>query len=233
MPAAESLLAPRPSRSTAVGGVVVVSPSFFGYEHDIVEAFRAERADVQLLAPDSPPPDVRQVRGHPLTTSGVAGILERVRTPTMGAQDRDDFRISLAGVQEKIAFLRDGTRWMIPEGTTPTTHIFKRPLGELPNGIDMTDSVENEHLCLTLARFMGFDAARTSIETFEDQPALIVERFDRRSRPDGGHSRHLPRRLGRRGKHRLVSAHDGGRCRRHRPGDPFPSRRPHLAGPAR
>ncbi|WP_244129833.1 HipA N-terminal domain-containing protein [Burkholderia gladioli] len=47
-----------------------------------------------------------------------------------GARDPDDdFRISLAGAQEKDAFLWWNGRWMKPRGATPTTHIFKLPLG--------------------------------------------------------------------------------------------------------
>lgn len=84
---------------------------------------------IQLLPPDAPAPDVRLIRGHPLTERGVAEVLERVQSPTMGEQDRDDFRISLAGAQEKTALLWRAKRWTIPEETTPTTHIFKLPMG--------------------------------------------------------------------------------------------------------
>jgi serine/threonine-protein kinase HipA len=41
----------------------------------------------------------------------------------------DDFRISLAGAQEKDAFLWWDGKWMKPRGATPTTHIFKLPIG--------------------------------------------------------------------------------------------------------
>ncbi|MEA7604836.1 hypothetical protein ONJ17_27825, partial [Salmonella enterica subsp. enterica serovar Agona] len=39
-------------------------------------------------------------------------------------------------------------RWCLPEGNTPTTHIFKLPLGLVGNmQADMSTSVENEWLC--------------------------------------------------------------------------------------
>ncbi len=37
---------------------------------------------------------------------------------------QDDFRISVAGAQEKTALLRMGEQWCIPQGATPTTHII-------------------------------------------------------------------------------------------------------------
>jgi serine/threonine-protein kinase HipA len=37
----------------------------------------------------------------------------------------------------------------------------------------------NEHLCLTAARVLGLPAANTRIETFEDETAIVVERYDR------------------------------------------------------
>jgi serine/threonine-protein kinase HipA len=39
---------------------------------------------------------------------------------------------------------------VLPSGTTPTTHILKPAIGRLPNGMDLTDSIENEHFCLRL-----------------------------------------------------------------------------------
>lgn len=68
---------------------------------------------------------------------------------------QDDFRISVAGAQEKTALLRMGEQWCIPQGATPTTHIIKLPIGEIkqPNAtLDLRESVDNEYLCLALAR---------------------------------------------------------------------------------
>lgn len=51
-------------------------------------------------------------------------------------REENDFRISVAGAQEKTALLRIGNDWCIPKGITPTTHIIKLPIGEIrqPNG---------------------------------------------------------------------------------------------------
>ena len=56
--------------------------------------------------------------------------------------------MSVAGVQEKTALLFHEGQWMRPIGTTPTTHILKPQVGEIPTAfgrIDMAASVDNEH----------------------------------------------------------------------------------------
>lgn len=66
-------------------------------------------------------------------------------------REENDFRISVAGAQEKTALLRIGNDWCIPKGITPTTHIIKLPIGEIrqPNAtLDLSQSVDNEYYCL-------------------------------------------------------------------------------------
>jgi serine/threonine-protein kinase HipA len=93
-------------------------------------------------------------------------------------RDRE-FRISLAGAQEKTALLHLDGKWHVPHGTTPTTHILKPQLGVLPNGIDMSHSVENEHFCMGLASGFGLPVAKTQVLDFAGRRVLAVERFDR------------------------------------------------------
>ena len=98
----------------------------------------------------------------------------------------DDFRISLAGAQEKHAFLWWQGQWMKPRGATPTTHIFKLPLG-LIGGMqaDFRGSVDNEWLCLRILKAYGLPVANAEIATFGRQRVLVVERFDRVVSSDG------------------------------------------------
>ncbi|EFU3955238.1 type II toxin-antitoxin system HipA family toxin [Escherichia coli] len=73
-------------------------------------------------------------------------------------REENDFRISVAGAQEKTALLRIGNDWCIPKGITPTTHIIKLPIGEIrqPNAtLDLSQSVDNEYYCLLLAKELG------------------------------------------------------------------------------
>ncbi|HNP61452.1 MAG TPA: HipA domain-containing protein, partial [Nitrospirales bacterium] len=62
----------------------------------------------------------------------------------------------------------------------PTTHIFKKPIGRLPNGLDLSNSVENEYYCLKLASAFGLPVAQADMYTFGNTQALVIERFDRR-----------------------------------------------------
>jgi len=80
---------------------------------------------------------------------------------------------SLAGAQPKMALHRQGDRWGIPSGRTPTTHILKPPIPELAG------FAENEHFCLRLAREVGLPAANSAVMRFADEVAFVTERFDR------------------------------------------------------
>ncbi|WFU85617.1 HipA domain-containing protein [Bradyrhizobium sp. CIAT3101] len=68
--------------------------------------------------------------------------------------------------------------WVKPHSTTRTTHIFKTQIGKLPNGTDLSNSVENEYCCLKLADAFGLPANRAHIATFGKTTALLIERFD-------------------------------------------------------
>ncbi len=62
----------------------------------------------------------------------------------LGMVDDVDFRISLAGAQEKTALLWHQGQWQRPSGSTPTSHIFKLPIGRIvQNNIDLSESCEN------------------------------------------------------------------------------------------
>jgi serine/threonine-protein kinase HipA len=147
---------------------------------------------VQLLPEGQAPEDIRHIRGEALTESDVATLLRA--TPVAGAGDEaSDLRISLAGAQEKTALLWHEGGWQRPLGATPTTHIFKLPLGRVGNFQgDLSTSVENEWLCSRIVAAFGLPIAHTEIGLFEDQKALIVERFDRRLASDGSHWLRLP-----------------------------------------
>lgn len=139
---------------------------------------------VQLLPPGQPPQDVQSIQFRRLDEAGVARMLRGVTAaPIPGAAqaDADDFRISIAGAQEKTGLLWHGGQWCIPTSSTPSTHIFKLPLGLVGNmRADMHQSVENEWLCMQLLQAFGIPVASTSIQRFEEQRVLVVERFDRR-----------------------------------------------------
>mgnify|MGYP000039707971 FL=1 len=121
-----------------------------------------------------------------LEDSEIAEIIRNLPSAPLGIRADGDreFRISIAGAQEKTALLwNEG--WCLPQGTTPTTHILKSELGKLANGLDMRRSVENEHFCMKLCQALGLEVANSQIVDFEDVRVLAIERFDRIRSQDG------------------------------------------------
>ncbi len=140
---------------------------------------------IQLLPEEAEAPDVRRLEATPLKDGDIERRLTAVLQPSSSAADDGSFRISIAGAQEKTALLRYHGEWLEPKGATPTTHIFKFPLGHLPRGIDMSTSVENEWLCNQILREYGVPVPTCEIAEFGPRKVLIVERFDRRFMDSG------------------------------------------------
>lgn len=117
---------------------------------------------------------------RPVSDDEIAARLAALGTNPLGLYgEEDDFRISIAGVQEKTAFLWIDDQWQLPLGPTPTSHVFKPAMREGPNGADFSDTPWNEWLCLTLCRALGLETARTEVRMFDGKPVIVVERFDR------------------------------------------------------
>ena len=133
------------------------------------------------LFPEDTQVDVQKVESEPLNDAYIAETLKNYRTMPLGMREDKEFRISVAGAQEKTAFLKLKDEWHLPLGTTPTSHIFKLPIGRIEHsGMDLSDSVENEWLCHAILKAYGLPVANTEIMSFEGTKALVVERFDRR-----------------------------------------------------
>ncbi len=150
---------------------------------------------IQLLPDGEAPSDVHEINGKALNTAQIAQRLRGITSPRApGRHDHDeDLRLSIAGAQEKTALLRHRGRWLLPQGSTPTTHIFKLPLGLVGHmQADMRTSVENEWLCAKIMDAYGIPIADCEIAHFEDQKALVVERFDRARSTDGSWIIRLP-----------------------------------------
>lgn len=145
---------------------------------------------LQIVPADQAPPDVHRIEGRPLDEQGVAARLRAAVAPAapfaaIGADDTD-LRLSIAGAQEKTALLWHDGQWQEPRGATPTTHIFKLPMGRIGNlQLDMRQSVENEWLCSRIVAAFGLPVAHCDMATFEDQKVLVVQRFDRALAADG------------------------------------------------
>ncbi|MBY0366462.1 MAG: HipA domain-containing protein [Proteobacteria bacterium] len=148
---------------------------------------------LQLLPVDAAAPDVKRIDAEPLDEAEIEQALDRAVTPTGGmaatADEEAEFRISIAGAQDKTALLWHDGHWCRPLGATPTTHLFKLPLGLIggqSRQINFKTSVDNEWLCLRLLGLYGLPVPRTHIASFGRHRPLIVERFDRRFMPPEG-----------------------------------------------
>jgi serine/threonine-protein kinase HipA len=114
---------------------------------------------------------------HPLGDEDIAEWLRRLSRdaaawePTTGAG-----RFSLAGAQAKFALHFDSGQWGVPSGRTPTTHIVKPAMPNLP------DQDLNEYLSMRTARLLGLAVADSRLATFGGERALVTSRYDRQRR---------------------------------------------------
>ena len=152
---------------------------------------------VQLLPMDEEPRGIDRIDATPLGEREVGqrlrGITAAPAPGSMGLES-NELRLSVAGAQEKTAFLRHNGQWCLPLGSsTPTTHLFKLPMGIIGEGqIDFTTSVENEWLCSQVLKAYGLPVATTQMARFDGERCLIVERFDRRLHASGAYWLRLP-----------------------------------------
>ena len=150
--------------------------------YSLLEAIGRDCVGAMQFLPEGAEVGEPYVRGEAVSDQDVEAILADLVQAPLGVDREQEFRISVAGAQEKTALLRVGEQWLRPIGTTPTTHILKPQLGQIPSSegmIDMSDSVDNEHYCLKLMEAFGLTVAQTGIVSFGARRVLVVERFDR------------------------------------------------------
>jgi len=136
---------------------------------------------IQLLPEGMEPTDWKQINARPLTEQKIEKHLNDATSTALPSEEQDEFRISIAGAQEKTALLWHNNQWNLPLGSTPTSHIMKLPLGLVGNmRADMSTSVENEWLCSMIMRAYKIPTASCEIMHFGGSKALVVQRFDRR-----------------------------------------------------
>jgi len=154
--------------------------------YSLLEQIGRDCVGAMQFLPDGTAIDAFQpIEGEPVSDEEIEAILANLARAPLGIDTEQEFRISVAGAQEKTALLLHDGRWKRPVGTTPTTHILKPQLGEIPTPwgmIDLSNSVENEHYCLKLLEGFGLPIAQTEIVTFGARRVLVVERFDRQWR---------------------------------------------------
>ncbi|GLT13913.1 type II toxin-antitoxin system HipA family toxin [Vibrio algivorus] len=140
---------------------------------------------VTLISESEAVPNHKVIEARELDENGLSKILKGYLddAPLGMLKEEDDFRISIAGAQEKTALLKQGDKWYIPHGLTPTTHIIKLPIGEIQTSshtLDLSNSVDNELICMRLSQAFGIPTANCDILIANEMKALAVERFDRK-----------------------------------------------------
>jgi serine/threonine-protein kinase HipA len=85
----------------------------------------------------------------------------------------DGVSMSLAGAQEKLPVAVNGGALTVPVNGAPSTHILKPDNPRLPG------SVQNEALCMVLARRIGLNVAPVTTGVAGERSYLLVGRYDR------------------------------------------------------
>lgn len=142
---------------------------------------------LQFLPEEQEPTPTTKIDASPVSNDAIGNIIANLgRVPLgVGSDNEMDFRISVAGAQEKTALLYHDDKWMLPHGTTPTTHLIKPQIGPLPDGPDLSDSVENEYYGIKLMEAFGMPVNQVEMKQFAGHKVLVIERFDRHWTQDG------------------------------------------------
>lgn len=85
----------------------------------------------------------------------------------------DEVRLSLAGVQEKMAVYVDQEKIFLPQNGAASSHILK------PATVNFEGLIYNEAFCLALARKVNLPTAKAEIHKAENIEYLLIERYDR------------------------------------------------------
>ncbi len=114
-----------------------------------------------------------------LDDAQLAALIDELPDRPMHADEDGEYRLSLAGVQDKLpVVVDDDGRVGLTKGRTPSTHILKIPIPRL------YDTVLNEALCPAVGRLLGIDTVAAMPYRVAGREFLLVERYDR-ERVDG------------------------------------------------
>lgn len=133
-----------------------------------------ESAGALCLVPaGTQPADVSTTRREISREELSERIRERAQIPFSVWDGR--VRMSIAGLQDKVAVYRDDEgRIFLVEGALASTHLLK----PAPRSEKLPHLVANEHFCMRLAGEVGVRAAGVEIMRVPE-PLLVVTRFDR------------------------------------------------------
>lgn len=109
----------------------------------------------------------------------IADMLRRAKADMPVGTDSSVGKFSLAGAQAKVALHRTEQGWSDPDGSVPSTHILKPAIPGMPDQ-DIIEAVT-----MRTAAELRLPVAVCAVEEFDDERAIVVERFDRFQGPEG------------------------------------------------
>jgi len=141
---------------------------------DLIHAAGGDMAGGLVLLPEDQEPTKRASEISPAADQDIAKRVAAIK--------RDDSdttpagvpaRFLLAGAQGKFALSLVEDDWYWPNESVPSTHIVK-PGSPTYRGIEAAEAA-----AMNLAKRAGLSVAAAGVETFADQSAYVVRRFDR------------------------------------------------------
>lgn len=139
----------------------------------ILEIIGGECAGAISLYPEDQIPSPQKTKDYDfLGEQDLHKILMMLSQRPLLAGEKD-VRMSLAGAQDKLAVALIDNKIALTKGTSPTTHIIKPPISDIP------DSVFDEYFCMLLAKNMNLAVSSVEIRQADDLPYLLIERYDR------------------------------------------------------
>lgn len=147
------------------------------YKNDyaMLEQIGGECAGAVTFVPTGEPLPKTNYGYRKLSNEELATIIRELPCRPLMAGD-EGVRLSLAGVQEKIAVHVQGENISLPLGGAPSTHILKPDISS-----DYVGMVFNEAVCMKLADKIGLPTAHVEICQVEGIHYLMVERYDRKT----------------------------------------------------
>jgi len=146
-------------------------------DFSMLERIGGECAGAITFMPTGSPLPKSENHYHWLLEKDLANTLRELPNRPLLAGDVG-IRLSLAGVQDKIAVYVKDSKIAIPLNGAPSTHILKPALDTF-EGI-----IFNEAFCLELGRKMNLLTVKADIKQVEDIDYLLIERYDRHESND-------------------------------------------------
>lgn len=154
-------------------------------EFSILEQIGGDCAGAISLYPEGRAPEPGAGGVHWFDDASLAAFVTDLPSRPMAADPDGEFRLSLAGAQDKAPVVVEGGRVGLPTGGRPSTHILKTPISRLPA------TVLNEAMWSRVGARLGITTASSVPYRVGETEMLLVERYDRQPGEQPGEVRRL------------------------------------------